>query len=106
MNRRTKVATIPLALAVVLIAACGQLGPQVDQRSYDAGYHSAGDSLVRQGLAATQACEQALQASRLFQTASQQSYDTMSFNSGCYQSIKDKGDPVNNDTGGPIPGFN
>jgi hypothetical protein len=95
---------IILVAACTLTAACGHSAPQLDQESYTAGYHSAGDSLVKQGLPATQACEQALQASQLFQKASQQSYDTMSFNSGCYKSIEDAGDPVHDASGHPIPG--
>ena len=35
-----------------------------------------------------------------------QHYDLMSFNSGCYQSIKDGGGLVRNANGDPIPGFN
>jgi hypothetical protein len=30
----------------------------------------------------------------------------MSFNSGCYEAIRDNGDPVKNADGVPVPGYN
>jgi hypothetical protein len=97
---------VPVALALpLIIAGCGSSGPQVDQRSYDAGYHSAGPALVKQGLPATSACQQALEAAYVFMAKDFPSYDSMSFNSGCYTAIHDNGDPVKNDSGGPVPGF-
>ena len=92
---------IVLAAACALIAACGHSEAQVDQRSYDAGYHSAGDAMVKQGLPATSACEQALEADNLFDAPH---YDTQSFNSGCYKSISDADDPVHDASGNPMPG--
>jgi hypothetical protein len=91
-------------VAPLIIAGCG--GPKVDQRSYDAGYHSAGPSLVAQGVFATAACEQALEAAYLLVSKDFQNYDTQSFNTGCYTAIHDSGDPVKNANGDPVPGFN
>jgi hypothetical protein len=102
-NRWIKV--VPLALALpLIIAGCsnGSSGPQLDQRSYQAGYLSAGPMLVEQGLAATSACQQAIQAASLFQAADWEPYDQPSFNSGCYAAIRAHGFSVKNDTGGPV----
>ena len=72
---------MPLSLARI-IAGCGssKADPShVDQRSYDAGYHSAGSGLVKQGMPATSACEQGLEAAYLFMSDDLRRYDTMSF---------------------------
>lgn len=101
MNRFTKVAPVALAL---IIAGCSS-APSVDQRSYDAGYNSGGPALVAQGVFATAACQQALEAAYLFVPAGFQNYDNSSFNSGCYTAIHDSGNPVKNADGVAVPGF-
>jgi hypothetical protein len=74
---------VPVALALpLIIAGCGTSGPKVDQRSYDAGYHSGAVQMVNGGSNAVWACENLLEASAMFQPSDWQPYDTMSFNSG------------------------
>ena len=103
MKRQTKLATVPLALAVVLIAACGNEVPRLTRGPMTRG-------TTRPGC---------LWRGRVFRRPTRanrpnwhanlyggQHYDLMSFNSGCYQSIKDGGGLVRNANGDPIPGFN
>jgi hypothetical protein len=89
VNRRltTLIAVISAAL---ILAACSH--PKVDQRSYHAGYNSAGVSLVRQGVPAHAACQQALLADNLFDAPN---YDVVSFDNGCFDAIRADGDPIN-----------
>ncbi len=74
---------MPLALALPLIIAgwgSSKADPShVDQRSYEAGYHSVGPGLVKEGMPATSACEQGLEAAYLFMSDDFPKYDTMSF---------------------------
>jgi hypothetical protein len=47
-NRWTKVVPVALALHLI-IAGCGNRGSHVDQRSYDAGYNSGAQRMVKGG---------------------------------------------------------
>lgn len=57
---------VPVALAIPLIIAGRSSGPKVDQRSYDAGYHSGAPTMVKGGVNAVAACENLLLASAMF----------------------------------------
>jgi hypothetical protein len=58
---------VPVVLAIpLIIAGCGPSGPQMDQRSYDAGYHSGAVQLVNGGSNAVAACENMMEATAMF----------------------------------------
>lgn len=46
LSRLATVAAVAVAVPLIVAGCSGGSGPQIDQRSYDAGYHSAGPGLV------------------------------------------------------------
>jgi hypothetical protein len=68
--------------------------------------HSGAVQLVNGGSNAVAACENMMEATAMFRPSDWQPYDSMSFNSGCYDAIRDNGDPVKNADGVPVPGYN
>ena len=96
-----------LTVITLIGGGCTHSGNGLDEWSYSAGYHSAGPSLVKQGSTATAACQDALIAAQadLSMAHDLRTYDSMSFNSGCYDAIRADGDPVTNAGGAPVPGY-
>jgi hypothetical protein len=88
--------TIAAVSAALILAGCSH-GNGVDRWSYNAGYNSGlGPQLFSQGVPAPAACHEALVGATadLIMAHDSRNYDTMSFNSGCYDAIRAHGGSI------------